>query len=167
MKTPTQNKPRPAPQQGRPRTGARVAAIQALFQSDQSGESAETVIDQFVRHRLGPDGGGFDDGRVPTVDVPLFTQVVRGVAGQAETLDGIIAAHLARDWTVARLDPVLRALLRAAAYEFSSAGEPPARVVINEYMDIAHGFFGGEEPRFANGVLDALARHLRGQEFAR
>ena len=165
MNTPT--KTSPAAQQGRPRTGARVAAIQALFQSDQGGESAETVIDQFVRHRLGPDGGGFEDGRVPQVDVPLFTHVVRGVARQGDTLDQVIGGHLARDWTVARLDPVLRALLRAAAFEFSSSAEPPARVVINEYMDIAHGFFGGEEPRFANGVLDALARHLRGTEFTR
>ena len=165
MSTPT--KTSAAAQQGRPRTGARVAAIQALFQSDQGGESAETVIDQFVRHRLGPDGGGYEDGRVPQVDVPLFTHVVRGVANDGDMLDGVISAHLARDWTVARLDPVLRALLRAAAFEFSSSTEPPARVVINEYMDIAHGFFGGEEPRFANGVLDALARHLRGPEFTR
>jgi len=166
MTTPHPKKSRPAPQQGRPRTGARVAAIQALFQSEQSGESAEAVIDQFVRFRLGPDAGGFEDGRVPQADVPLFTQLVRGVARQGETLDALVAAHLANDWTVQRLDPVLRALLRAAAFEFSSAGEPPARVIINEYMDIAHGFFGGEEPRFANGVLDALARHLRGAEFA-
>ncbi len=165
--TPPKNKSRPAHAQGRPRTGARVAAIQALFQSEQSGESAETVIDQFVRYRLGPDAGGFEDGRVPQADVPLFTHVVRGVANQSETLDALIAGHLAGDWTVERLDPVLRALLRSAAFEFSSAGEPPAKVVINEYMDIAHGFFGGEEPRFANGVLDALARHLRGAEFSR
>lgn len=166
MNTTPKNKSRPA-QQGRPRTGARVAAIQALFQSEQSGESAEAVIDQFIRFRLGPDAGGFEDGRVPQADVPLFAHVVRGVARQGETLDEMISPHLAGDWTVARLDPVLRALLRAAAFEFSSASEPPAKVVINEYMDIAHGFFGGEEPRFANGVLDALARHLRGTEFTR
>ena len=63
--------------------------------------------------------------------------------------------------------PVLRALLRAAAFELSSGTQPPARVVINEYMDIAHGFFSGEEPRFANGVLDAMARSLRAAEFQR
>jgi N utilization substance protein B len=165
MSTPT-SKPFPA-SQGRPRTGARVAAIQALFQSDQNKESAEPVIDQFVRHRLGPDGGGFEDGRVPQADAVLFAHIVRGVARQSDTLDEVIASHLQREWTVARLDPVLRALLRSAAFEFSSSAEPPARVVINEYMDIAHGFFGGEEPRFANGVLDALARHLRGPEFQR
>lgn len=157
---------RPAPQ-GRPRTGSRVAAIQALFQSEVNNEPAEAVIDQFVRHRIGPDAGGYEEGRVPLADVPLFAHVVRGVARQAESLDEILAGHLAKDWTVARLDPVLRALLRAAAFELSSDNQPPARVVINEYMDIAHGFFGGEEPRFANGVLDAMARSLRGTEFQR
>jgi len=158
---------RPAPQ-GRPRTGSRVAAIQALFQSEVNNESAEAVIDQFLRHRIGPEAvGGFEDGRVPVADVPLFTELVRGVARQAESLDEIVAGHLAKEWTMARLDPVLRALLRAAAFELSSGNQPPARVVINEYMDIAHGFFGGEEPRFANGVLDAMARSLRGAEFQR
>jgi transcription antitermination protein NusB len=82
-------------------------------------------------------------------------------------MDSILTGHLAENWSVARLDPVLRALLRSAAFELSSAMEPPARVVINEYMDIAHGFFGGEEPRFANGVLDAMARTLRAAEFNR
>jgi N utilization substance protein B len=166
--TPGANTPAaPRAPQGRPRTGARVAAIQALFQSDQNNESAEAVIDQFVRHRIGPDAGDYEDGRVPLADVPLFSGLVRGVARQGDALDEIISGHLMRDWTVARLDPVLRALLRAAAFEFSSGTTPPARVVINEYMDIAHGFFGGEEPRFANGVLDAMARSLRAPEFAR
>jgi len=64
-----------------------------------------------------------------------------------------------------RLDPVLRALLRAAGAEFGMADGPPARVVINEYLDIAHGFFTGEEPRMANGLLDRLARALRAQDF--
>ena len=159
------SKPAPRPAPGRPRTGARVAAIQALFQADQTGESFETVIDQFVRHRIGPDAGDFEDGRIPLADVPLFTGLVRGTAKQLESLDEIVSGHLAKDWTVARLDPVLRSLLRAAAYEFSSGTQPPARVVINEYMDIAHGFFGGDEPRFANGVLDAMGRSLRSEEF--
>jgi N utilization substance protein B len=43
--------------------------------------------------------------------------------------------------------------------------EPPAKVIIREYLDIAHGFFTAEEPRFAAGVLDALARSLRPGDF--
>jgi transcription antitermination protein NusB len=149
---------------GRPRTGARVAAVQALYQSEQAGESAEAVIQQFLAHRI---GGGFEEGGVPEADRPLFGTIVRAAARHGDRLDGLIASHLDPDWPLARLDPVLRALLRAACAEFAEGGgQPPARVVINEYLDIAHGFFGGEEPRFANGVLDALARALRPEEFA-
>ena len=153
---------------GRPRTGARVAAVQALYQSEQSGEPAEAVIDQFIRHRLGalPGQDGFEDGRVPEADVPLFASIVRKAASNGEALDGVISGHLGADWPLPRLDPVLRALLRAGCAELWGGGaQPPARVVINEYLDIAHGFFSGEEPRFANGVLDAVARTLRPEEF--
>jgi N utilization substance protein B len=155
--------------QGRPRTGARLAAVQALFQSEQNAEPAEAVIAQFVRHRLGtvPGEGGLEEGRVPEADVPLFTTLVRGVATHAEELDGLVSPSLARDWPLEKLDPVLRALLRCAALELWQSKEPPARVVINEYLDVAHGFFGAETSRFANGVMDALARHLRAPEFSR
>ena len=144
--------------------------MQALYQSECTGEPAEAVIDQFIRHRIGalPGPGGypmgFEEGRVPEADVPLFAAVVRRAAQNAEVVDGLVAGHLDRDWPMARLDPVLRALLRAACAELWGGPEPPARVVINEYLDIAHGFFGGDEPRFANGVLDAMARTLRPEE---
>lgn len=157
------------PAQGRPRTASRVAAVQALFQSEQAQTNPETVIDEFVRHRLGamPGGGdGFEEGRVPDAQVPLFQRIVRTAAQEQEKLDGMIADVLAEDWPLARIDPVLRALIRAGAAELWMPDGPPAKVVINEYLDIAHGFFDGEEPRMANGVLDRLARQLRAPEFA-
>jgi transcription antitermination protein NusB len=163
-------KPAPAKARGRPRTGARVAAVQALFQSEQNNEPAEAVVSQFQRHRLGtqPGDGGFEEGRVPEADVPLFSSVVMLVARNAEAVDKTVAAHLDPSWPLGKLDPVLRALLRAACAELREpvAAAPPAKVLINEYLDIAHGFFGGDEPRFANGVLDAMARSLRAEEFA-
>jgi transcription antitermination protein NusB len=137
--------------------------VQALYQSEHTGEAMEPVIAQFLHHRLG--GGAFEDGSVPEADKALFSAIVRRAAKHGETLDGIISGYLDADWPLARLDPVLRALFRAAAAELWEQKTPPARVVINEYLDIAHGFFGGEEPRFANGVLDALARGLRAEEF--
>ncbi len=156
----------------RPRTASRVAAVQALFQSEQGGETAETVIEQFVRHRLGempgPEhlgGGGFEEGRVPDAHVPLFTQIVRRAVLQQDRLDALIAAALPADWPMTRLDPVLRALLRAGGAELSMVDGPPARVVINEYLDVAHGFFTGEEPRMVNGLMDRLARDLRPGDF--
>jgi N utilization substance protein B len=158
--------------QGRPRTASRVAAVQALFQSEQNGETAETVIDQFVRHRLGelpgPEhlgGGGFEEGRVPDAHVPLFNRIVRTAVLVQDRLDKLIAAALPAEWPMARLDPVLRALLRAGGAELSMQDGPPPRVVINEYLDVAHGFFTGEEPRMVNGMLDRLARELRPGDF--
>jgi N utilization substance protein B len=160
---------RPPPTRGRPRTGARVAAVQALFQSEQAGENPEAVIEQFVRHRLGPNDAdeSFGEGRVPDADVRLFARLVRAAAGRIEEIDAALAEVLAKDWPIEKLDPVLRALLRAAAAELITPNDPPMRVVINEYLDIAHGFFAGDEPKFANGVLEALARRFRADEFAR
>lgn len=152
----------------RPRTLSRVAAVQALFQSEQSGQSAETVIDQFVRHRFGdiPGRGGLEEGYTTEAQVPLFARIVRTAALQQDTLDAMLADALPENWPLPRIDPVLRALMRAGAAELWMADGPPARVVINEYLDVAHGFFSGDEARLANGVLDKVAHHLRPAEFS-
>jgi N utilization substance protein B len=149
------------------RTFARVAAVQALFQSEQAGVPAETVIDEFVRHRLGalPGAGGFEDGRVPEAEVPLFAAIVRGAVAGQDTIDAMLVAALPEEWPLGRLDPVLRALLRAGAGELLRADGPPAKVVINEYLNVAHGFLEGDASRMANAILDRLARRLRAAEF--
>src|SRR6059058_2399380 len=151
----------------RPRTASRVAAVQALFQSEQAQDNAETVIDQFVRHRLGelPGTGGFEDGRVPDAEVPLFARIVRAAVTHQDTIDYMLVQALPADWPLPRIDPVLRALMRAGAAELTMGGGPPAKVVINEYLDVARGFFTGAEPGMANAVLDRLARLLRPAEF--
>jgi N utilization substance protein B len=156
-----------SPARPRSRTASRVAAVQALFQSEQASENPETVIDQFVRHRLGDTAAehGFEDGRIPDAEVPLFAEVVRAAVRQQDTIDAMVAEALPPDWPLARIDPVLRALLRAGGAELAGVGGVPAKVVINEYLDIARGFFTGPEPGLANAVLDRLARLLRPAEF--
>jgi len=151
----------------RPRTAARVGAVQALFQAEQATENPETVIDQFVRHRLGelPGSGGFEDGRVPDAHVKLFSRIVRMAVERQSEIDRLLAEALPAEWPLDRLDPVLRALLRAAGAELAMRDGPPIPVVINEYLDVAHGFFAGDEPKMANGLMDRLARSLRPREF--
>lgn len=151
----------------RPLTASRVAAVQALFQAEQGPENPETVIDQFVRYRLGelPSAGGFEDGRVPDARVPLFARIVRAAVRQQDAIDRMLADALPQDWPLVRIDPVLRALLRAATGELAMADGPPAKAVINEYLDVARGFFGVAEAALANGVLDRIARLLRPAEF--
>ncbi len=151
----------------RPRTAARVGAVQALFQAEQGGGATEAVIEEFVRHRLGelPGSGGFEEGRVPDAHVKLFGRIVRMAVEKQDQIDTLLVESLPQDWPLARLDPVLRALLRAAGAELVMRDGPPVAVVINEYMDVAHGFFHGDEPRMANGLMDRMAHTLRPREF--
>ena len=151
----------------RSRTASRVAAVQALFQAEQASDSVETVIDQFVRHRLGSLAGAddFEDGRIPDAEVPLFAAIVRGAVRQQDTIDAMLSEALPADWPLARIDPVLRALLRAAGGELAGATSAPGKVIINEYLDVVRGFLTGPEPGIANAVLDRLARLLRPGEF--
>jgi N utilization substance protein B len=152
----------------RPRTLSRVAAVQALYQAEQAEISSEAVIDQFVRHRMGdlPGKGGLDDGQLREADVPLFARIVRTATLQQDVIDGMIAQALPESWPMTRLDPVLRGVFRAGGAELWTADGAPAKVIINEYMNVAHGFFSGDEPRMVNGVLDRLAHLLRPAEFA-
>ena len=98
---------------------------------------------------------------MPDAEVPLFSRIVRAAILSQDRIDGLIAGSLPADWPIARIDPVLRALLRAGGAELAMPDGPPTRVVINEYLDIAHGFFTGDEPGLANAVLDRMARELR------
>jgi N utilization substance protein B len=141
--------------------------VQALFQSEQAGDNAETVIDQFIKHRLGelPGTGGFEDGRAPDAEVPLFARVVRSAVLQQAIIDEMLSEALPPEWPLNRIDPVLRALLRAGVAELRMTDGPPTKVVINEYLDVARGFFTGAEPGMANAVLDRLARVLRPTEY--
>jgi N utilization substance protein B len=139
------------------RSLARLAAVQALYQIDLNDAPAETVIAELREH--GADEEGFGEA-----DNALLGDIVRGVIANRDDLDGMLNEALAPDWHLPRLEAVLRAVLRGGAYELLARLEIPARVVLNEYVDIAHAFFAGKEPKLVNGVLDRVARRLRPDE---
>jgi len=145
------------------RRAARLAAVQALYQMDLGGEAAPLVVEEFIAHRLGREIEGV---KARDVDTDWFADVVRGVGDRRAEVDAAIGGCLDKDREIGRLEMVMRALLRAAAYELVARIDVPARVVINEYVDVAHAFFTGNEPSFANGVLDRLARRLRADEMS-
>ncbi len=146
-------------QPARKRTSARIAAVQALFQAEQGETNIEAVIVQFERHRLG--GEAWEDGFAPDAHLKLFGQIARAATLSQDRVDTLLAEILPASWPLNRLDPVLRALLRAAGAELINRDGPPVPVVINEYIDIAHGFFSGDEPKLANGLLERMGRELR------
>jgi len=147
----------------RKRSVARLAAVQALYQIDVSDAAPEAVIAEFQKHRLGRE---IDGDRYGEADPALFTDIVRGTIDRQADLDRALSAALTPDWPLERLETVLRAVLRAGAYELLARGDVPARVVISEYLDIAHAFFGGKEQGLVNGVLDKLAHVLRPDDLA-
>src|SRR5437870_2346901 len=146
----------------RRRSVARLAAVQAVYQLELNpGVEPESVVREFARHRFGHE---IDGDQYAEADPVLFADVVRGVAADQEQLDSAISAALTPDWPLPRLDSVLRAILRAGAYELAHRLDVPPRVSISEYTAVAYAFFAGKEPGLANGVLDALARSWRAAE---
>jgi len=146
----------------RRRSVARLAAVQALYQIELNrGVDPEAVVREFVRHRFGQEIDGDQYGEA---DPALFSDIVRGEVADQERLDDTISAALTEEWPLSRLDSVLRAILRAGAYELVHRHDVPPRVSISEYTAIAHAFFVGKEPGLANGVLDRLGRTLRAAE---
>jgi N utilization substance protein B len=144
------------------RKAARMSAVQALYQMELTGNDAESVAQEFVDHRFQHEAG-------PTMaaepDVAYFRAIVRGVPHSQAEIDRAIALCLSADWRLTRIDSILRAILRAGTYELIGQRDVPVRVVIDEYLDIAHAFFQGEEPAFVNAVLDKLAHRKRAAEF--
>ena len=144
------------------RSAARLAAVQALYQIDHSGAPGGQVLEEFLRFRL---GDSFDTEQDVAPHKNLFSEIVRGVGAQEQGIDEIISAALSNKWTFERVEIILRAILRAGVYELQARKDTPARVVITEYVDIAHAFYDGQEPGMVNGMLDRISRSLRPEEF--
>ena len=140
------------------RSQARLAAVQALYQMDMAGTDLAEVIDEFTTHRIGELA---EERTVAGADPGHFARILHGVVRRQKELDPVVDAQLASGWRLVRVDAILRAILRAGAFELMEETEVPVRVVISEYVEVAHAFFASDEPRVVNGVLDALARKLR------
>jgi N utilization substance protein B len=151
---------RPANQRG----AARLAAVQALYQMDLSGATLPEVIAEFESFRLGKE---VDGTQYRDADAAFFRDIISGVVREQRLIDPAIDQALSKDWPLTRIDTTLRAILRSGTFELTSRRDVPARVVISEYVDVAKAFFEDEVPGMVNGVLDALAKSIRPDEFTK
>lgn len=145
----------------RARSAARLAAVQALYQMDMAQTPLEDIIEEFVQHRL---GGEIEGETYEAADEAHFADIMRGVVREQRTIDERVNGALARGWALARMDSTLRAILRAGTYELQRCKDIPLKVIISEYVDVAHAFFEGDEPGVVNAVLDRLGRDMRGED---
>ncbi len=146
------------------RQAARLAAVQALYQWQEGAHGPGEIVEQFLKVRTGEAGEG---GMRRDADRPLFKDVVEGTVANKEELEQTVSAALSKDWTWARIDRLVRAILLAGAYELLHRKDVPLRVAINEYVEIAHAFYDQGEPSFVNSVLDRVGRNARPSELVK
>lgn len=144
------------------RAAARFYAVQALFQMEKTGQTVEAVRHEFEKHRIGVEG---EDATWVEADLAHFGKLVDLAVNHQARVDQMTDRALVAKWPIARIDPTLRALFRAAGAELTETETPP-RVVITEFVQIAQAFFPeGREPKFVNAVLDHMAREARPEAF--
>jgi N utilization substance protein B len=146
---------RAQPRLGRePRHRAREAALQMLYQWEIGRAPMPEVLKTFWVHD-GLPGRTLDD------DQRSFAErLAGGVAGAIGDIDPEIA-QAAEHWRIERMNVMDRLVLRLAVYEFLREPETPARVIINEALELARTYSTDDAVRFINGVLDAIRRRLQ------
>ena len=161
--SPTAKPPKKVDEKRQKRSASRLYAVQALFQMEHSGQTVDKVAAEFLDHRFGlaqVDGEELVEG-----DVDLFRRITEEAVNWQAKIDQMTDRGLVAKWPIARIDPTLRALFRAAGAELVATETPP-KVIINEYVDVARAFFPeGKEPQFVNAVLDHMAREARPEAF--
>lgn len=131
---------------------SRRAALQMLYQWEIGRASVPETIGTYwpsreAGERLGEPSEDFANG------------LVRGTVSRLEAIDRLLAEHT-RNWRVERMAVLDRLVLRLAVYELLAEPETPARVIINEAIELARAFSGEEAVAFVNGILDAIRKGL-------
>jgi len=162
------------------RSAARLAAVQALYEMDLAEVGADAVLKSFLEKRWqgvplsdADDIRDFDDSetavssghtpRLITPDPQFLQSLVRGVSKKFGDLDSAINTCLKEEIPFDRLEPLIRSILRAGAWELMFRTDVPARTVITEYVEVANAFFDDRKPQLINAVLDCLAKKSRSE----
>ena len=128
-------------------------AMQALYQWQMTADDIDGIEQQF-----------FEENDMKNVDQEYFSELLLGVLSDIESIDRALEKHMARK--INAVDPVERAILRIATYEFIKRLDVPYRVVLNEAVVLARKFCAEKSHTFVNAVLDKVARDIRTRETA-
>lgn len=144
------------------KSAARFYAVQALFQMEHSGQTVEHITAEFFDHRF---GATYEGDEMQEGDYDTFQALMERAVDEQATIDQMTDRALVAKWPIARIDPTLRGLFRAAGAELLAKQTPP-KVVIVEFVAVAQAFFPeGKESKFVNAVLDHMAREAQPENF--
>jgi len=165
MKGATQNGRPMSPKEDRKanrRGAARLAAVQALYQMDIAGTDLNDILAEFESHWL---GGEVEGDKYLPAEAAFFREIVGGVVAEQRQLDPAIDQALSKGWPLKRVEALVRAVLRAGAFELTHRKDIPVRVIVSEYVDVANAFVDRDETGMVNAVLDMLGRSMRAEDF--
>jgi transcription antitermination protein NusB len=134
------------------RRRGREAALQMLYQSEIGRTDLAEVIEHYWDTRE-------PDERLSGPLQAFANALADGTRERLAEIDGLLQAH-AENWRLARMAVIDRLVLRLAAYELLASSDTPARVVINEAIELARTFSTEESVGFVNGILDAVRRAI-------
>ena len=154
----TTTRPRRDPGRQQARAASRLAAVQALYQSEMEGTPVPALLHEFHHHRI---GATIEDVEYAEADVDFFDDLVRGARARIAEIDAALSRHLSEGWALPRLDKPMKAILRAGTYELLARADVPVGAAISAYVDVAHAFYDRRDAGFVNGVLDAVAKDVR------
>lgn len=149
------------------KSGARLAAVQATYMIEYGQLSVDEVIKDFINGEVGryviEDEGNEREElvEVSEMDTNYFATLTRGVHAKKEYMEKSLAHYLKEGWSFERFDGTLRALLLCATYELINTLDVDAKVIIQEYVDLAYAFFSKNEPKMVNALLDQIAKEVR------
>jgi N utilization substance protein B len=127
--------------------------MQALYQWQMTADDIDGIEKQFL-----------DEAEIKNADAGYFSELLLGVCGQIATIDAALEKHMNR--RINEVDPIERAIMRVATYEFIKRLDVPYRVVLNEAVTLTKKFCAEKSHTFVNAVLDKVAHDTRVQETA-
>ena len=140
------------------RQNAREAAVRFLYQCDMTGDAPCAAVESYFRN-VQPDD---EDLYIPLSDgdIEYMNSVLSGVSENIDEIDGIISAN-SKEWKINRISKTLMAIMRIAVFEMMFCEDVPAKVSINEAIELAKAYDGEQTGAFVNGILAGVVRQLK------
>lgn len=140
------------------RSAARLAAVQSMYQMQQTGIDSEAATRDYVAHRMGIE----EDGNLfIAADTDLLEKILSGVQQRHGDIEPILNASLNENNPLDRQEMLIKCVLCCGVFELIEHGDIDAGIIINDYVDVAKSFYDGKEPGFINAILDKTAKTIR------
>ena len=150
------------------RSSSRLAAVQALYEYEFGDKTIDKIAKEFLTGETGSEVIEEDEITQTETFVPvipaeptLFSAILLSYAENEEKIDKMIDASFTEEWPSERVEMTLKSILQAGVAELMGTSTPEA-IIITEYLDITKSFYGTLEIKVVNGILDNLAKKLRG-----